>query len=296
MPSRRRCGPPARSSGRGRRWRRRRRRAAARRRTPNSPAAAEMPERAPGQQRSDTRGKGARQLLAEKRFHRVHQPFADLQRHVPGESIADDDVRHAAVDIAGLDVPDEAERRCLEQAVRFARQLVALAFLLADREQPHARRRQAEADARVDAAHDGELQQVLGPALDAGADVEQDGGMPACRDGDCERRPIDARQHPEGAVCRDNRRAGVTRAEERGRLPAGDQPGCDGDRRVRACGAAPRPAHRTSRSPRCASITCTRVRSTSACRAISASIGPVGPTSATPRSKCRAAASAPSTT
>ena len=192
-----------------------------------------MPERAPGQQRSDTRGEGARQLLDEERFHRVHQPFADLQRHVPGESIADDDVRLAAVDVARLHVPDEAERRCLEQAVRFARQLVALAFLLADREQPHARRRQAEADAGVDAAHDGELQQVLGPALDAGAHVEQDGGMPACRDGDCERRPIDARQHPEGAVCRDNRRAGVTRAEERSRLPAGDQPGCDGDRRVR---------------------------------------------------------------
>ena len=38
---------------------------------------------------------------------------------------------------------------------------------------------------------------------------------------------------PKRAVCRNNRRAGVAGAEQRGRLAAGDQIGRDGDRRVR---------------------------------------------------------------
>ena len=65
------------------------------------------------------------------------------------------------------------QRRRLQQPVRLARQLVAFRLFLADRQQPDARRLDAERHARVDAAHDRELQQMLRPALDAGADVEQ---------------------------------------------------------------------------------------------------------------------------
>ena len=92
-------------------------------------APAEAPERAPRQQRSDAHRDRARQLLAQQRLDHLDQALADLQRHVAGEPVADDDVGVAAVDVARLDVADEVERRGLQQPVRLARQLVALASL-----------------------------------------------------------------------------------------------------------------------------------------------------------------------
>ena len=89
-------------------------------------APAEMPERPPRQQRSDAHRERARQLLAQQLLDHFDQPFADLQRDIAGEPVADDDVGVAAVDVARLDVADERERRRLEQPVRLARQLVAL--------------------------------------------------------------------------------------------------------------------------------------------------------------------------
>ena len=73
-------------------------------------------------------------------LHCLDDPFADLQRDVAGEAVADDDVGFAGVDVAALDVADESHRRRLEQLVRLARQLVALALFFADRQQPDARR------------------------------------------------------------------------------------------------------------------------------------------------------------
>ena len=89
-------------------------------------AAAEMPERAPRQQRSDPHRERARKLLAQQLLNRVHQAFADLQRHVAREPVAHDDVCLTAVHVARLDVADELDRRRLEQPVRLARELVAL--------------------------------------------------------------------------------------------------------------------------------------------------------------------------
>ena len=56
-------------------------------------------------------------------------PSLILSATLPGEAVADDHVGVAAVDVARLDVADEGERRRLEQLVRLARQLVALASL-----------------------------------------------------------------------------------------------------------------------------------------------------------------------
>ena len=104
--------------------------------------------------------------------------------------------------------------------MRLARQLVALRFFLADRQQPDARRLDAERHARVHAAHHRELQQMLRPALDAGADVEQHRRTAARRNRGRERRTIDARQHAERGVRRHHRCAGVAGAEERRGLAA----------------------------------------------------------------------------
>ena len=73
----------------------------------------------------------------------------------------------------------------------------------------------AERHARVGGAHDRELHEMLRPAFDGRAGIEQDRRLPARRDDRRQRRPIDARQPAERAVRRHHRRAGVTGAEQR---------------------------------------------------------------------------------
>ena len=53
------------------------------------------------------------------------------------------------------------------------RKLVAFGVLLADGKQPHPRMADAQHVARVHVAHHGELDQVVGIAVDVGANVEQ---------------------------------------------------------------------------------------------------------------------------
>jgi energy-coupling factor transporter ATP-binding protein EcfA2 len=136
--------------------------------------------------------------------------------------------------VAGLehDVADETERRGLEQPMRLARQLVPLRLFLADRQQADPRGLDAERNPCVHAAHHGELQEMLRPALDAGADVEQNRGIAAGGNRRRKRRAVDTGQHPERRVSRHHRRAGVSGAEQRGRFAARDLFGGNPDRRV----------------------------------------------------------------
>ncbi len=149
-----------------------------------------------GRQRSEARRDGAGQLG----FGELDQPLADLQRDVAGEAVAHDDVRLTAVNIPCLDVADERQRRGLEQ--RWASRVSSLPFrrFFTNRQQPDARRLDAEGNAREDVAHHPELQEVLRPAFDARAHVKQDRGPFPRRDGGGERRSIDCR-----AACRKRR-------------------------------------------------------------------------------------------
>ena len=109
----------------------------------------------------------------------------------------------------------------LQQPVRLADQLVALAFFLADRQQPDARLLDAERHLRVHRPHRRELQQVRRAAIRVGADVEQDAQAIARRNGGRQRRPIDAGQHAERRMRRHHGGAGVARAHQRRRVAAG---------------------------------------------------------------------------
>ena len=206
----------------------------------------------------------------------------------------------AAVDVARLDVPDELERRRLEQPVRLARQLVALGRLLADREQADARRARCRAPTRAYTLPiTANCSRCCGPAFDARADVEQHRRrIRARRNRGGQRRPIRRRAACRTRACAAiDRRARVAGAEQRRGLAARDESAATaidapGLRRSAAAGDSfhrddvrrvddrARASDLTSRMPRRA-----RPRA-----------DPCGPTSMTPRSKCRAAASAPSTT
>ena len=194
---------------------------------------AEAPERFARQHVADARSHRRRQLLVQQPLHRFDEPFADLQRDVPGKTVADNHVGLARIHIAAFDVADKPHRRRLEELVRLARQLVALALFLAHRQQAHARRLAPERDTRVRRPHDGELDEVLRPALDGCPRVEQHRRMPPGRDDRGERRPVDARQPAERRVRGHHSRAGVTGAEERGRLSVPHRLGRDPNRGLR---------------------------------------------------------------
>ena len=123
----------------------------------------------------------------------------------------------------------------LEQPVRFARELVALVRLLADRQQPDARALDAQHETRVGLAHHGELHEVRRAALDAGARVDEHGrpglrsGMTAASAGRSTPGIM-----PKALARRHDRRPGVPGADERVGLARGDEFGGDADRRPRA--------------------------------------------------------------
>ena len=70
-------------------------------------------------------------------------------------------------------LPMKFRFRAFSRGSAALRQFVALVFLFADREQPHARPRIVENGARVDLAHHRELRQHFRLAIDVGADVQQ---------------------------------------------------------------------------------------------------------------------------
>ncbi len=70
--------------------------------------------------------------------------FADLQQHVAGEAVRDDDVAVTREDLDALDVAVEVDRQLLHQRARLAHQRVALQLLAADVEDADARLGDAE--------------------------------------------------------------------------------------------------------------------------------------------------------
>jgi hypothetical protein len=90
----------------------------------------------------------------------------------------------------------------------------------------------AKCDTCVNAAHNGELKQVVGPALHVGAGIEKRRGLAASGKGGSKRWPVDARNRAESGVCSHNRSAGVSRTEERDGVLSGHEVGGDPNGRV----------------------------------------------------------------
>ena len=54
-------------------------------------------------------------VLAESVEHRLDRPFRQLQHHVPGEAVADDDIGGAEQEVTALRVAAEVEPLCRGQ-------------------------------------------------------------------------------------------------------------------------------------------------------------------------------------
>ena len=135
-------------------------------------------------------------------------------------------------EVLALDVADEAQVRRVEQLGGALDAGVALALLLADRQQRDARPRDAQHPLGEDRAHPRVLGEVLGGRVGVGADVEQD-HRPGVRDHlDGEGRPVDAGQAPEAQDRGGHAGPGVAGGHDRVGLAAPDEVGGDQDRGV----------------------------------------------------------------
>src|SRR5215510_4923472 len=79
-------------------------------------------------------------LVAHRAAEEARGALGGLQEHVAGEAVGDDDVAGPLEQVAAFDGADEVQMpRRLDERQRLLHELVALALLLADRQQPHAR-------------------------------------------------------------------------------------------------------------------------------------------------------------
>src|SRR5580698_7907073 len=137
-------------------------------------ALAETVESVFGEHVADLRFEAALDGFFQHGANVLDQSFADLQRDVADEAVADDHVHIAAEYVAAFDVANEVERKLLQARRGFAGQLVAFHFFFADGKQSHARPLGSPDRAVINLAHHCELLDLLGLGINVRADVEDD--------------------------------------------------------------------------------------------------------------------------
>ena len=160
------------------------------------------------------------------------RPSKNLMTTLPSDRVADDDVGRVLREVLALDVAHEVQAGRVEQLGRRLDPGVALALLLADRQQRDAGPGHAQHPLGEDRAHLGVLGEVLGRRVGVGADVEQDHGPRVGDHLDREGRAVDAGQAAQAQDRGGHAGAGVTGGHDRVGLAAPDEVGGDEDRRV----------------------------------------------------------------
>ena len=104
-------------------------------------------------------------FLAQEIAEHLRESLRSLERDVADESIADDDVGRALVDVVALDIAVEVEVGCFQQLGGLLDHIVALDVFLADVEQADRGPLDAVHRGHQRAAHHRELQELLGVQL-----------------------------------------------------------------------------------------------------------------------------------
>ena len=186
----------------------------------------------PHQQVRQASAQRARELGPPQVEDEGRQALEELDHDVAEDRVADDDVGHVGGQVLALDVALEAQVGRVEQLGGALDPGVALALLLADRQQRDARLRDAQHALGEDRAHPRVLDEVLGGRVGVGADVEEDHRPVRGDHLDGEGRAIDAGQPAEAQDRGGHPGAGVTGGHDRVGLAALDEVDGDEDRRV----------------------------------------------------------------
>ena len=147
------------------------------------------------------------------------ESFGRLQHHVADEAVADEDFGRALVDVVAFDIAVEIEARRAQQFPGALRELVALDLFLADVEEADRRPLDAVHRRHQRGSHDRELHELLGRAIDVGAQVQHRHDAVARRQLRGDGRAVDAGQRLQHEARDRHQRAGVARRHARLRPP-----------------------------------------------------------------------------
>ena len=184
------------------------------------------------EQRAGPGDEVAVKFFAEELADHFRETLRCLQRDVADEAVADDDVDRPTVDVVAFDVAVEVEIAGLEQLARFLDDIAALDVFLADVKQADGGTRLLLGRFDQRAAHHRELIQMLGGAIDIGAEVEHRGVAADRRQPRRDRRALDAGQRLQYEVPGRHQRAGVAGAHAGGRSTFLHQVDGDPHRRI----------------------------------------------------------------
>jgi len=142
-------------------------------------AALEMVEHRQRNQRGQLAVGVAGEFLFDELAQHGRQPFRGLEQHIAHKTVAHHHVGGAFVDVVAFHIAMEVQvargMRRPQPLGRFLDHLAALDGLFANVEQAHGGLRFALGGGDQGAAHQGELQQVFGAAVDVGAQVQHRG-------------------------------------------------------------------------------------------------------------------------
>jgi hypothetical protein len=198
------------------------------------------------QERADAGGPGAGDRRPQLARGEPDRAFQRLQRHVPGEAVGHDHVELAGQQVTALHVAREAQRERAvrrlagQQLVRAPGELVPLARLGPDGEQPHPGRGHAQRGLRVSHAELAELDEHLRLGVGGRARVDEHRAARPGRQHDGEPRPqhagLGAQPQPRGG----HDPAGGPGRDHGGRVAAADQLAGHGHAGARAAQAGQR--------------------------------------------------------
>ncbi len=174
----------------------------------------------------------AHELLADEAAHHLHHSLGRLEHDVADEAVAHYHVGFPLVDSVAFDVADEIEPAFAQHLRRLLHHLVAFDILLADVEQADARPVLVLYRSDQRRPHDRELQQMLRPAIDVGAEIEDVGGAAHAGQRGDDRGAVDARKHLENEARHRHQRPRVTGADTGLRFAVLDEVYRDANRRI----------------------------------------------------------------
>src|SRR5690606_24461210 len=114
------------------------------------------------------------QLPGDELVDETRDGLVELQQHIAGEAIRDQNVADAGDDVATLDVAHEIEPAPLQEAVGLHGELIPLLRLLSDVQEADPRARTAQHVLRVHGAQASELEEVAGLAVHARPPIDED--------------------------------------------------------------------------------------------------------------------------
>jgi len=180
----------------------------------------EICERVARKQEAELARDSGLQRFLENGADGLDETFADLERDVANKAVTDDDIGASVVEVAAFDVAEKIDRQSFDELEGITGKVIAFGLFLTDGQKTDARiggggKASAEDGAEINFSHDGELLEVVGLAIDVGANIKHDGcGVGGGGEDGGQGGAVHSGQNAEDELCGDHCGAGVSGGDE----------------------------------------------------------------------------------